>query len=908
MKQGFNDYISLAFRLLYSPVSILEQIYKCVIDKNVRSFTIPALLVQFCFYIITSSPILLLFYFLDFLTGSNLLISNAVFYFVGSVIGIVLLFSATWFFFSFSGQAKEKDSRLRAVTRLWLFAVNVGLLGILTNLFLKQNPSDFYFFVYYILCIILLGFYIQKTFQLMSVATFIDQSGFEKKLDILHRQRHLRTQYASIALVLTFNIIFWFILWIIYKSYWKDTLLYLTPTYIALGWLLGISLKAPGFRLFEIIISPETAFVRSDSFSEFDKKIAEILKFDEISNEYSIHERYLTKICHSDEKLYFDYIEMYYLDSPYKNEALSHFFNYLFRKLFDKNLLSYLNYSDELTLLKNLKSSDFSNFYHKRYTKILIEIKEIDQLFYEQQEPIERFLSLDLVFTLYKELQRCVKESPRSKDYQKYIDENRQFFIRTFINCDDGYLMKFIFRFFNFALQYIEEDIKDQRSHEIQIQIFSNSIKISKTKSFIQYQIFNNSKSSINIDEIYFHTDKKEIFIRNLEFERILNPNNFIQVFAEAEVKSQISCFANIEIKYRNNKELKYKNRKDTLFFDFLPEFALVKNPFSLRPINKNELFFGRENEISTFFSLINNPEYPSIITIQAERRMGKTSLLFYFLNNINSYQCFYIDLQRFKFKLKTVEGFFSEFASFCNFISSKEEITTEQFLNIITQKPSVFLVDELDVLFDNIDIGNSKKILNICRNQKSTINSIFVFSLPISKILKADLDIQNVLRSNSIKLVLLDKPESLSLISNPVKNHILFTPQALNYIFRRCGGFPNLLQAYCYLLIDYNNVATKSSEINFEIVNQFERSNRVSFPDLISVFIQSLEEDQRQFLQVLRANDNKLDLQDLSSQLIKNDFLDDAEKVIRQLLQKKIIEINNNQYFCVSEILIENV
>jgi hypothetical protein len=211
-------------------------------------------------------------------------------------------------------------------------------------------------------------------------------------------------------------------------------------------------------------------------------------------------------------------------------------------------------------------------------------------------------------------------------------------------------------------------------------------------------------------------------------------------------------------------------------------------------------------------------------------------------------------------------------------------------------------------VLFEYLDNAVCKKILNIFRNQNGNNDAVFVFSLPVSKIPKLDQDIQNVLRSTPINLGLFEKNEAFDLITQLVKEHLVFTPQAMFHIYHRCGGFPNLLQAFCYQLIDFNNRTTRSSEINFEIVNQFERTNRVSFSDLISVFIQSLEDDQLKFLKILKRNGNRLDLQDIDSQIIKFDQFDNIEKVIQHLLRKKIIELNNNQYICVSEILIENV
>ncbi len=162
---------------------------------------------------------------------------------------------------------------------------------------------------------------------------------------------------------------------------------------------------------------------------------------------------------------------------------------------------------------------------------------------------------------------------------------------------------------------------------------------------------------------------------------------------------------------------------------DVLREIKNIEEPFTIRsdpyadfkPINDPTWFYGRHNLIKKLKTLLSQGHHVGVFGL---RRVGKTSLIKQFQQRFLSTLTVYIDCQAFSYK---AEYLFNEILrQLTNEIRYKIQPTVDeddfrkQFLDIYDiwkatghHEPFLIIFDEIDKLFPNRELSDSKNILS---------------------------------------------------------------------------------------------------------------------------------------------------------------------------------------------------
>ncbi|NQU85715.1 MAG: hypothetical protein HQ541_08145 [Mariniphaga sp.] len=730
-------------------------------------------------------------------------------------------------------------------------------------------------------------------------------SSYINKTDIIKKSLNKRTQIATLFLILIFNPPIAFI------AYWlrfveKDFLFSLMlPVYIGVGWLIGLFFTYTG-RWFLSIFFPLL-------------KIHDILKIissDEIIGNFKFHQKFLNKLLIKKEA-FFQFLEKYFSNTPYGDDVICELLKTFDQKNPEKSILEYMNFTENIVLIKNtdihhIIGAKLENI--SLIQKYIFEIKQTDTIINSTESSIQDFLTKDYILNFFQKSKLVYsKTSHIASKYKDDLIKSKEIIETEFKISTSSYLNN-VNSILNKKLEdQIEQEITDIQNQEILIRFTDNAVKTNKGRAFINIQIENRRNYKLIIDKINIVPSKnksKYLSIKTFKFENHINSRSFLHFFVPIDIAISVVTEITINVAYSYRRGAKRQISKSKLIeFKKIPDFKPVKNPYSLQAVEQTNMFFGREREVDQIIGAINEDNYPVIITIIAYRRMGKTSLLKH-LNRILKidYRIFYLDAQFFDFHNSNLISFLEEILSFLEIDHSKE-LRISDFFEILAAKRAVILIDEFDVVLKKLGNENSIKLLQYIRDYKIKNQPVFILSIPtdIYKIL--DIEIQNILFSGlPVTLNPFDKISVIKLITNPVKNFIQYTPQSFLHIYRQCGGFPNLLQTYCFLLVNYNNRILNSAEIDFEDLAKFEGDNISRISNQISVLIESLPQNHKKILQILKLNNNKINQVEIITEIAKYYIIDNLQYELIYLISMNILEIVNNQYICTSKFILDQI
>ena len=250
-----------------------------------------------------------------------------------------------------------------------------------------------------------------------------------------------------------------------------------------------------------------------------------------------------------------------------------------------------------------------------------------------------------------------------------------------------------------------------------------------------------------------------------------------------------------------------------------------MENPYQYRDaIEDPENFFGRKKEINRIFNLISNAAEPHSISVEGERKIGKSSLLHFirneatrkkYLKNINDYVFVYL-------KLSAFLGYDSE--RFCEMLlkelssATSEEIISscnnvhealDKFIGMQSSKGKriIVILDEFDSItdipaFDSVLLGYFRGLTN-----RYSLAFITSSRVPINKLTEAIDNPQTENEDSSpffnvffnISLRHLKKQEALELIEKPSSRlKVRFNKEDKDFINEIAFLHPFFIQLAC--------------------------------------------------------------------------------------------------------------
>lgn len=254
----------------------------------------------------------------------------------------------------------------------------------------------------------------------------------------------------------------------------------------------------------------------------------------------------------------------------------------------------------------------------------------------------------------------------------------------------------------------------------------------------------------------------------------------------------------------------------------------LMKNPYQNRKaIRELDDFFGRKKEIDKIFTLISSVAGPQNISIVGERRIGKSSLLYFIksdikkkhLENFNDYIFVYLELGALlnhnfdKFCEKLLMELSYEIKDEMTVSCSDIREKFEKYLKLLSSKGKkiVFILDEFDYMLKipAFDSG----LLNYFRGLSDRYSMSFITSsrMPIKKLTKTGESSPFFNNFHNINLKFFKRKEALELIEKPSsRQKMRFNREDINFINEVAFLHPFFIQVACYLLFDLREEENK--------------------------------------------------------------------------------------------------
>lgn len=907
--------IKLFFRLLYSPISIREEIDDLIENPDKvrkKKFRYRTILIQIFLIAIISVIIILCLYILYRVFKSHEFYQYIVNYLIGAVIGLFSILFFTWFFFRISNKDLLNLSFFRAFTRLWLFTIGGGLLLLLFYLVRNANDYEYLLAIYFIS--FTFGFITQKAYQLMSITNAMDNDIFDNKMRVLKENKNYKNQVASMILLIILNIII-----IVSGGLLENSNLYFYLKFsfgitLSLGFITGIYSYPFGYFL---IVKP-IFFIFKKEISYKNK--LEILVYDEIlGRKSSYHKSLLDKAFEDDEKYYYRILEKYLENNPYTEGILKHLIQNINNKNYDEILFNYLNSTDEINIINNLENNINEKYIEKLFNKkkkalqAFNEIIELNSLIQEKRNFLSFFfMDKRFDFDFFNTIKNFIGEPLSVFDFREELSERKDDIIKKNKIYNNSYLHNLIIKIFDEYIKYISDKVQDTENPEISITLIENYLTFYKNKGYLTIQLINNTKYKIDIGNIRINTNKpKLIKIIPPKFKKYLNTSEIYQFHVEFFISKNTPFSINIHVLYKTIKqERKLKRLKKELSTIDISKFKPIKpNPFTVRPVTKTEMFFGRKEIIESIIQNLENKDYPSIITIYGERRFGKSSLLKHLLNlNISQFKTFYLDSVFLNMENNQIEYLLAKLLSLINIKNDfkTNKVSIDNFINHISEKKYLFLIDEFDLCFN---ITGLYKFIHSVRNIQKGFKPVFIFTFPRYTTKKLSTELKFLFNSEKVySLNIFNLNDSYKLITEPLKNNVVFTPAAIDLIYSYTGGFPIYIQSLCSELV-FNINKTKQSLITTDFIEKLISESPEDFASLMNPYLGTISNEKLQILISLKNNNNRIEINQAEREILTstNSFFN-VNEVIDKLKELNIVDFEENYLHCTSKFLLSEI
>ncbi len=261
-------------------------------------------------------------------------------------------------------------------------------------------------------------------------------------------------------------------------------------------------------------------------------------------------------------------------------------------------------------------------------------------------------------------------------------------------------------------------------------------------------------------------------------------------------------------------------------------EYQFIPNPYVVgTPLEAGSpLFFGRE-DVVTFIQQNMEAQHRNNLVLIGQRRTGKTSLLKQLPVRLgDDYLPVYLDgqalgldpgLPNFFLALATEitfaledRGFEIDYPEYEDFVDSPSAAFERDFLSrvqeAIDHRHLLIMFDEFEELESAVQRGNLEpSIFGFLRHLIQHTPELSVIFCGTHRLEELASDYWNVLFNISLyrHIALLDKPEAMHLIQDPVSDYNMrYDDLALDKIWQVTAGHPYFLQLLCHSLVNRHN------------------------------------------------------------------------------------------------------
>lgn len=911
--------VSLLFRLLYSPISILQEIEatkeKCQKTDQIRGIRMcffKIFLVNLLFITGVSFllyPLLVIVHFL--MEGYQLFDHELNTYLYGSLFSIALTFLIFFALLLIPKKNIFTTKRFKVISGVmagaWLVSIISGITFLMFSFFLETDWG-ISSIIRLSITLFFIGLLFQRLFQLISLTNQVDLKDITKKSRVLKKaEQSKKTQRLVILISMSIMfVLFVAVTILINKDFEKFSVIYVFLVMIALGWLtfaysapIGyIMLVKPFMKIFKFSIEDRVSILSSDEI------IFKGLRY---------HNKLLSKAEAESDVFYLLSLGRYFSNTPYSEEIFRRFMKKIDCSDYELLLNKYLNASSDGVLFRNSDRSLILDYQWKYgdARKACIEILELVQNLIPNSRVASHLINKLFTLRYLNTIRGILLDTFNELEYMQELERQKSKTTAEFGILEGSFFHRINEKCF-FELQtYIGKRIKDADTSGVTVRILEGYLALANGKGYLSVQIRNNENSHVFIEKYDIRFPGNEN-IKVLEFtiEKFLREKRTYEYFISLEATEVRKFKIEIDISYiGSNNESHFLRCSKAIPTVLVKEFEIIDNPYSLRPVRRKEMFLGRKKEVDGIVAQIKAKEYPSIMTITAERRLGKTSLLRNIENTqIDEFDVVFMDMMAFE-NIDTISigEFFSQFLEKLNLKpeDSDTAITLDSFLKQITKKKYLIMMDEFDVFLDHF---NGQPLLKKIRNYEGPNRPIFIFSLPWQPLQCSPVEIKNILLSEyRIILTPFPKRTAIELITEPVKSRLVYTPAAIEYIYSLCGGFAIYLQAFCADLIRYVN-STRESLVTLEVIKNMEAETAEEFASYMNVYLNSISIEYVKVLIALKKNGNRIERKNIEFEVNRYFPMGLSEGTIEKMEEENIVGFKGEEFYCTSVFLLEEL
>lgn len=273
-----------------------------------------------------------------------------------------------------------------------------------------------------------------------------------------------------------------------------------------------------------------------------------------------------------------------------------------------------------------------------------------------------------------------------------------------------------------------------------------------------------------------------------------------------------------------------------TLYNDLRP-YIEIPNPYtSGTPIRDTKMFYGRRNDIETLTKKLSSVTANKVVVLSGQRRMGKTSLVYQLANNLEKGKQLpvLIDLQRLAAVQNTSQFFMGLAQYICEEALRRKQLIllapqsaafndnpTASFdaflaetLRTLHDEKLVFMLDEFETLQEKINNGPlNLDVLHYLRSQmqhREGLNFLLVGTPNIRNVTEPSWSVFfNIALQHSLNKLKPDEADAL--ITEPVKESLVYDMLALERMHQLSGDLPYFIHVLSEILINYSNLHHRS-------------------------------------------------------------------------------------------------
>ena len=311
-----------------------------------------------------------------------------------------------------------------------------------------------------------------------------------------------------------------------------------------------------------------------------------------------------------------------------------------------------------------------------------------------------------------------------------------------------------------------------------------------------------------------------------------------------------------IELTYESNQNTGTMSYSAEIRIAVETEYDYIQNLYSTAPVMMNSEFYGREREKQEIMNFLNDITYNTSIVMHGLKRVGKTSMLRYIERGMLESQI-YIPIYKSAQSIGDLNAIGNMFVRSVIETLESRGITDEEFRryqeynydqspellyefyqylqnsNIMQGKRILFMADEIEEIFDNVDRGliNRRfyKVLRVTLQELTSVRFIFCGADHLTDILynHALADVFEITKRVIISRI--EEEAMRQMIYEPAKDKIWYTPHAMDRIWYYTKGHTFYSKHICSKIIDILNEESRTTAYAYDVDMALKQIMRIT-------------------------------------------------------------------------------